>query len=87
MADEHIAGRVTDRPSGVAVPGQAPAVKGRPERTQFCGGCKYYDVETRDFNDFAVPGQDDSKVARACRYFPTMIFKTRTEWCGQWAAL
>ena len=51
-------------------------------RTTVCGSCRHYDPKTKDNNDFTHDGRRE--VAKACRRYPTVVFKDATEWCGKW---
>ena len=50
-------------------------------RDKICLTCKFLDPETANPKDTAIPAVANRL---ACRRFPTIEWKRRNEWCGEW---
>jgi hypothetical protein len=55
----------------------------RTEDSPTCLTCKHYDLKTKDPHDFEVPGRGLNTTNRACRRYPTVVYKGPAEWCGE----
>jgi len=54
----------------------------REKRHAFCWNCNYWDRTDRDPHDLVSNPYNPAR-ARACKLYPTVIYKNPDDWCGQ----
>ena len=70
-------------PAALKQPQEARVAEDPAPRTTVCGACRHYDPKTKDTNNFDYSDRRES-VPAACRRYPTLVYKSPNEWCGEW---